>query len=233
MASIDRLSHVCKSEYLDPNLKPTGFQLGDWVRVEFDFAGHQGKSLYGEVSRVGERFPSGVYNIDILTPVMGPKTITVPAEYCAFLGFPVTVGEAVDEFINQGLRNCEVTEVKHTRLRLEWDMSEKMMTKADKRRQSGPGVQGGWRTGVRIGERLFYPCGEQRVAPKGPIYTGAALDAFVRSRTAFESLEDMVTAAGGYRPTIRVDAEPGFLQLADAYDQAQIKRGDERRAYRG
>ena len=41
------------------------------------------------------------------------------------------------------------------------------------------------------------------------------------------------TAAGGYRPTIRVDAEPGFLQLADAYDQAQIKRGDERRAYRG
>ena len=228
MAHASRLSHVSQSSYFDPNASPVGFKLGDYVRVEFDWAGFKGKELVGEVTRVSKPFSSGVYNMDIVIPadaaVRPGETICVPAEYCKFLGFPVAVDDPVDEWINQAYRECYVTEVKAkgTRLRMEWEMPKR-------------GTQGGWRTGTRVPgyTQLFYPCGQQRRAPESFHYTGEALDAFIRSRTGFESLEDMVSGKGGYTPTIRVDMEPGFLQLADAYDQEQIRRGDPRRAYRG
>lgn len=59
----------------------------------------------------------------------------------------------------------------------------------------------------------------------------------------FESLEELLDAAGNYRPTIRCTREVNryaterelaeLLELADRYDQAQMLRLDPRRAYRG
>ena len=57
------------------------------------------------------------------------------------------------------------------------------------------------------------------------------LDQLIARRTAFSSMQELVTAAGGYRPSLDV-ADPEMLRIAEAYDTAQAKRGDPRRAYR-
>jgi len=72
------------------------------------------------------------------------------------------------------------------------------------------------------------------------------LDELTRRITAFETFEAMLTAGGGYRPTLwtktaRFDkagqaveaASGGKRRLADAYDREQARRGDSRRAFRG
>lgn len=59
-----------------------------------------------------------------------------------------------------------------------------------------------------------------------------SIDKLTRDLTAFDSLADMLNAEGGYRPTI-LPRDERHIVLADAYDAAQIRRGDERRAYRG
>lgn len=65
-----------------------------------------------------------------------------------------------------------------------------------------------------------------------------SIDVLVRKHSAFKSLEDLTTAAGGYFPSIRCKSlEPlreraELLRLADAYDAAQAARNDPRRAYR-
>lgn len=58
-----------------------------------------------------------------------------------------------------------------------------------------------------------------------------ALDALVARRTAFPTFLALLTAAGGYRPSIRLDllGRDG-LALARAYDQQQAAWGDPRRA---
>jgi len=79
--------------------------------------------------------------------------------------------------------------------------------------------------------------------------TGEGLDELTAELTAFPTFRVMLEALGGYYPSLytcqgdgrhnasRVAADPGFYAriraLADAYDQAQANRGDERRAYRG
>lgn len=59
----------------------------------------------------------------------------------------------------------------------------------------------------------------------------AQVDALVRANTAFRSLEDILAAEGGYRPSLDV-REPAMKAIADAYDQLAEMRGDPRRAYR-
>jgi hypothetical protein len=71
----------------------------------------------------------------------------------------------------------------------------------------------------------------------------AQLDRLVAYYTGFKTLEQMLNAAGGYRPTIRCTREVNarasekeladLLAIADAYDAAQAERGDPRRAFRG
>lgn len=61
-----------------------------------------------------------------------------------------------------------------------------------------------------------------------------ALDKITRNHSAFDTFEDLLNAAGGYRPTIRCNGKGGDerRRLDDAYDRAQEARGDLRRAFR-
>ena len=58
----------------------------------------------------------------------------------------------------------------------------------------------------------------------------ATADALTKSLTAFGSFSEMLCAKGGYRPTIMPTTIAARL-LRQAYDQAQVRRGDARRAY--
>ena len=58
------------------------------------------------------------------------------------------------------------------------------------------------------------------------------LDTLCRRHTAFPSFLALLTAAGGYRPSIRLDLTgPEGGTLARAYDAWQTRWGDPRRAY--
>lgn len=57
------------------------------------------------------------------------------------------------------------------------------------------------------------------------------LDALIARNTGFTSMADMLNASGNYRPTCCV-ADKAMLEIADAYDAEQAKRGDPRRAFR-
>ena len=59
-----------------------------------------------------------------------------------------------------------------------------------------------------------------------------ALDALVARHTAFPSFLALLTAAAGYRPSIRLDllGRDGLV-LARAYDRQQTRWGDKRRAF--
>lgn len=56
------------------------------------------------------------------------------------------------------------------------------------------------------------------------------LDGLTRQLTAFDSFPRLLRAHGDYRPTLR---GAGSKWLADAYDRAQVERGDTRCAFRG
>ena len=59
-----------------------------------------------------------------------------------------------------------------------------------------------------------------------------ALDALTIRHTAFPTFLALLTAAGGYRPSIRLDLlGRGGLALARAYDRQQAAWGDPRRAF--
>lgn len=62
-----------------------------------------------------------------------------------FFSSPVVLGDVFTEFINQADRDCSVIEMKRTRYRIEFDMPNC--------------TQQGWRTGVRVGDILFYKPG--------------------------------------------------------------------------
>lgn len=51
------------------------------------------------------------------------------------------------------------------------------------------------------------------------------------TQTAFDNFDDLLNAAGGYRPSLKV-SQPDIRALADAYDMFQARRGDPRRASR-
>ena len=57
------------------------------------------------------------------------------------------------------------------------------------------------------------------------------VDDLIAHNTGFSSLDDMLNARGGYRPSCDVSRLEMEL-IADAYDAAQTARGDERRAFR-
>lgn len=57
------------------------------------------------------------------------------------------------------------------------------------------------------------------------------VDQLIARRTGFSSLNDMLNARGGYRPSCDV-SDPDMHMIANAYDVAQTARGDERRAFR-
>ena len=59
-----------------------------------------------------------------------------------------------------------------------------------------------------------------------------SIDKLTQELTAFQTLEEMCKAPGGYRPTI-LPRDDRHVILADAYDARQSRRGDQRRAYRG
>lgn len=54
---------------------------------------------------------------------------------------------------------------------------------------------------------------------------------FVQFWTALDSLDSLLQAEGGYRPSLD-QRDPIMVVIADAYDLEQAKRGDPRRAYR-
>ena len=58
------------------------------------------------------------------------------------------------------------------------------------------------------------------------------LDQICRAHTGFETFLDLLVAAGGYRPSIRLDlmGREG-VSLARAYDRVQARLGDPRRAF--
>jgi len=59
-----------------------------------------------------------------------------------------------------------------------------------------------------------------------------ALDALTRRHTAFPGFVALLTAARGYRPSIRLDLlRQDGLVLAMAYDRQQAAWGDLRRAF--
>ena len=57
------------------------------------------------------------------------------------------------------------------------------------------------------------------------------VDDLIAHNTGFSTLDDMLNARGGYRPSCDVSRLEMEL-IADAYDAAQTARGDERRAFR-
>ena len=57
------------------------------------------------------------------------------------------------------------------------------------------------------------------------------IDDLIAHNTGFKSMDDMLNARGGYRPSCDVSQLEMEL-IADAYDAAQAARGDERRAFR-
>jgi len=57
------------------------------------------------------------------------------------------------------------------------------------------------------------------------------IDYLIAHNSGFSSLDDMLNARGGYRPSCDVSRLEMEL-IADAYDAAQSARGDERRAFR-
>ena len=57
------------------------------------------------------------------------------------------------------------------------------------------------------------------------------IDDLIAHNSGFSSLDDMLNARGGYRPSCDVSRLEMEL-IADAYDAAQTDRGDERRAFR-
>ena len=57
------------------------------------------------------------------------------------------------------------------------------------------------------------------------------IDDLIAHNSGFSSLDDMLNARGGYRPSCDVSRLEMEL-IADAYDAAQAARGDERRAFR-
>lgn len=62
------------------------------------------------------------------------------------------------------------------------------------------------------------------------------LDDIVQRRTAFRDFLDLVFDPGGspnYRPSLYTNDHHELFRLANAYDYAQLKRKDPRRAYRG
>lgn len=87
--------------------------------------------------------------------------------------------------------------------------------------------------GFALGHRQCRPCGARVWAevdardPEAP-----CLDEITRKLSSFVTFEELLGAAGGYRPTIHPDS-PDKVRLADAYDAAQAERGDPRRAFRG
>lgn len=67
------------------------------------------------------------------------------------------------------------------------------------------------------------------------------LDQLLRKHTAFKDTESLLSAAGGYRPSICVGSaganEPVLereerTRIADLYDKFMEMRGDDRRAFR-
>ncbi len=68
--------------------------------------------------------------------------------------------------------------------------------------------------------------------------TTAYINEITRQLTCFASFDDLLNAAGNYRPSIYLTkgayaANRAKVDLALAYDGAQEARGDERRAFRG
>lgn len=67
--------------------------------------------------------------------------------------------------------------------------------------------------------------------PKPTNKTVHPLDEIVKLETAFECMDDLVNAKGGYFPSLWC-VSPRILAIADAYDLIQAQRGDPRRAFR-
>lgn len=61
-------------------------------------------------------------------------------------------------------------------------------------------------------------------------------DQLTAKHTAFATMQEMLTAKGGYRPSLRTQSAHAdreeLMQLADAYDAYQSARGSSRRACR-
>jgi hypothetical protein len=64
------------------------------------------------------------------------------------------------------------------------------------------------------------------------------LDALTLCHTAFRTFQDLLDAKGGYTPSLRTGSTNNaehrreLAEIADAYDAAQQRRGDARRACR-
>jgi hypothetical protein len=86
---------------------------------------------------------------------------------------------------------------------------------------------------ARLSRTLAYEREAERLAamPAPGDVRVATIDALVAMHTGFSSLVDMLNAAGNYRPSCDVSRRE-MARIADAYDAAQARRRDPRRAYR-
>ena len=64
-----------------------------------------------------------------------------------------------------------------------------------------------------------------------PLRSQSTIDGLVKKHTAFDTLAEMCDGGGRYRPTLYTFRREVKI-IADAYDQYQAKRGDNRRASR-
>lgn len=69
-------------------------------------------------------------------------------------------------------------------------------------------------------------------------FSNAHVDHLIRHYTGFTSLADMLNSHPSYRPSLATTCSrrnreyKSMTLIADAYDSAQARRGDPRRAYR-
>jgi hypothetical protein len=68
------------------------------------------------------------------------------------------------------------------------------------------------------------------ISDKTLVLTRRAANYVTAALTGFDHFDALLTAQGGYRPTIMQDGV--YALLANTYDKAQQMRGDARRAYR-
>lgn len=96
-------------------------------------------------------------------------------------------------------------------------------------KQGYHGKQGGW----------IYPANSNHPVAQGwsGLYSKRKkemLDSLTREfLVGFETFDALLTAPGGFRPTLRADKDWRLGVFADIYDIRQQLRGDPRRAFRG
>lgn len=116
----------------------------------------------------------------------------------------VYLGAMIPMVRNQAIRYCDVVKVTGMYVDFEWEIE---------------------RTGNQFSSHIRY----NDLAALLPM---SFINRIVRDRTAFNTMDEMVNAAGGYRPTIMARDAWDRVMIVK-YGQIQFARGDSRTTYSG